>query len=236
MITVNVTVIYGNPEQNNTYDYTNFLLNNLRRHIPIKLTEYFLPEDSYIPCGNFCERIVSSCSYFNCCNESKISKSICDSDLIILACSSIKHHMIPPSLKILLDHLSYIWMPHKINIPMSQKIGLVISDDYVPILHSASKTLKKHMKFWGIRNIFNFNFHNTSETSSKQDSLSRDYLNLVILSVKITNLISSDTSLSYLKYKKVIKFPYSNLIANKNTYTIKNQKNKVIPIKKIQNN
>ena len=76
----------------------------------------------------------------------------------------------------------------------------------------------------------------TSKVCSKQNSLSKDYLNLVLLSVKITNLISSDDSLSYLKYKKVIKFPYSNLITNKNTYNIKNQKNKVIPIKKIQNN
>lgn len=236
MIIVKVTVIYGNPEENNTYDYTHFLLNNLHHHMPIKLNEYFLPEDSYIPCGNYCNCIISSCSYFNYCNINKISKSICDSDLVILACSSLKHHLIPPSLKLLLDHLSYLWMPHKNNIPMSQKIGLVISDDYVPILHSASKTLKKYMKFWGIRNILNFNFHTISETSSKQPVLSRNYLNLVLLSVKITNLISSDTSLSYLKNKKVIRFPYSNLLNNKNTYNIKNQKNKIIQLKRIQNN
>lgn len=236
MIIVNVTVIYGNPDENNTYEYTHFLLNNLHRHISIKLTEYFLPEDSYTLCENYNSCIISRCNSFDDCNVNKISKSICDSDLVILACSSIKLHMIPPALKELLERLSYIWMPHKNNIPMSQKIGLVISDGYVPILNSASKTLRKHMKFWGIKNILNFNFHNTSKVCSKQNSLSKDYLNLVLLSVKITNLISSDDSLSYLKYKKVIKFPYSNLITNKNTYNIKNQKNKVIPIKKIQNN
>lgn len=236
MIILKVTVIYGNPDENNTYEYTHFLLKNLRNHMKINLTEYFLPEDFYLSCKNYCKYFISYCDYFNSCNINKIAKSISDSDMIILACSSIKMHLLPPSLKLLLDHLSYLWMPHKNNIPMSKKIGLVLSDDYVPILPSASKILRKYLKFWGIKNILNCNIHNKSKSLVEKDALSKDYLSIILLSVKIINMISSDPSFSCLNSKKIIKFPYSKLINQKNICQNKHSINKVISIKKIQNN
>lgn len=204
-----VTVIYGNSDENNAYEYTHFLLNILHNHIKINLTEYFLSENFYISCHHSCKCLTPYCNYFNSCHINKIAKSIIDSDMIILACSNIKMHQLPPSLKLLLDHLSYLWMPHKNNIPMFQKIGLVISDDYVPILPSSSKTLRKHFKFWGIKNILHCDIHNESKSLVERDALSKNYFNIILLSIKVMNIISSDPSLSYLNSKKIVRFPYS---------------------------
>lgn len=239
MIILNITIIYGHP--NNTYGYAHFLLEYLHKKTTINLTEFFLPENLHPTCkSNFHCLLSCNCDYYNFCNINKIAKSISDSDLIIIACTSSEYHTIPASLKIILDHLSYLWMPHRNNIPMSHKIGLIISDDYIPFLPSASRKLRKYLKFWGIKNIINLNIHNSSQSSSAPSFLSKDYVNLIFTCDKILSLLFSKYDVSCMNSKKVIKFPYSRLLKTKIYHPDKkhsiNINNNVIPIKKVQDN
>lgn len=238
MIILNITVIYGN--KNNTREYTHFLLKYIHKKTTINLTEFFLPENSSPSCNknHFHCLLHYNCDYFDFCNINKIAKSISDSDLIIIACTSIEYHMIPVPLKLLLDNLSYLWMPHRNNIPMSHKIGLIISDDYIPVLPSASRKLRKYLKFWGIKNIINFNIHNCSQKSSAPLILSKDYVNLIFTSDKILSLFCSKHDISCINSKKVIKFPYSRLLKTKIYHPDKkhNINNNVIPMKRVQDN
>ncbi|WP_242836219.1 hypothetical protein [Clostridium butyricum] len=234
MICLNVTIIYDNLKDDNSYDHINFLLKNLKLNTPINCTEYFLPTDFSLHCKHYCQCIIGNCDYFNFCSVNKIAKSISDSDLIILVCSSLRKCFLPPSLKLLIEHLSYIWMPHKNHIPMSDKIGLVISNDYVPLLPSTGRTLKKHLKFWGIKNILKFTSHDSSKIIPNTNLLSKDYINLLTLSIKIMNIYSSNHTTSS-HSGNIIKFPYSQLISNKKFLSNNNPTDNVIPLKKIKN-
>lgn len=236
MIYLNVTVIYGNSDSD-TYDYTKFLLDNLSRHLSINLTEYFLSEEFFLPCNYSCINLNNKhCDNYNSCIVNKIAKSVSDSDLIIFDCPNVKKHLLTPQLKFLLNHLCHIWMPHKNNIPMYEKIGLIISDNYIPFFPSTYKILKKDLKFLGMKNILNFSFKSYEKDFQIKNKDSKNYLNLVFLSLKILNLISSSNNFSGLISKKVIKFPYSKLINNRSNQKNKDCVPKVIPMKNIQNN
>ena len=228
MIYLNVTVIYENSDSN-TYDYTHFLLDYLHNTLSINITEYFLSEEFFLPCNNYCQNLMNQhCNNYNSCNINKIARSISDSDLIILTCSNVKKPILTPQLKLLLNHLYYLWMPHKNNIPMYEKIGLVISDNYIPFFPSASKILKKNLKFWGVNNIFNFSFN----TDFKLKNLnSKNYLNLIFISLKILKLINTSDKFTAMKSRKVIKFPYSKLINNNTLKKNGTSNKKVISLK-----
>lgn len=236
MITLKVTVIYGNEKENNIYKYTHFLLDNLQNQIPIELTEFFLPEDFYNCCKKCCKCLIKN---YNTCHSyciNNIKKSTSDSDLIIFTYSKESTPLLKASLKSLINNLSYMWMPHKINIPMSEKIGIILSDNSIPFINSTPKILKKHFKFWGIKNIINCNLHKTSQPLTEKSVVSKNYLALILLSEKIIRIVSSDISLSLLNSKKLIKFSYSKIERNKNTYRYKYSINKIIPMKRNQNN
>ena len=233
---MNVTVIYGSSHSD-TYNYTNFLLDNLSKHLSINLTEYFLPKEFFLPCNYSCIDLINKpCDNYNSCIINKIAKSLSDSDLIILTCPKVKKHLLTPQLKFLLNHLCHIWLPHKNNIPMYEKIGLIISDNYIPFFPSTYKTLKKDLKFLGLKNILNFSFKSYEKNYQSKNNDYKNYLNLVFLSLKILNLISSLNNFSGLNSQNVIKFPYSKLINNRSNQKNKDCVNKVIPMKNIQNN
>ncbi|MGN0144892.1 MAG: hypothetical protein ACI398_07905 [Clostridium sp.] len=174
-----------------------------------------------------------SCTKYNNFTINKIARSISDSDLIIFACSNFDKQLLTPQLKLLLKHLNHIWKSNKINIPMNQKIAVVISDNYIPLFPSTYKTLKKSLKSWGIKNILNFCFK-PYDNSSKIDIIRRkNYLNLVFLSLKILNLIYTCNDFSSIRSHNIIKFPYSKLVKNKIDEKNNDSVNKVIPIKNI---
>lgn len=231
MIYLNVTIIYDSSDHK-IYDYAHFLLNDLHKHFCINLTEYFLSEDFFLPHNNYCQYSMNKhCNNNHSNNINKIAKSINDSDLIIFACSNLEKQLVSPQLKLLLNHLYYLWIVHKNNTTMNEKIALVISDNYIPFFPSTYKVLKKNFKLWGIKNILNFSFKPYNDSPKNESKNYKNYLNLVFLSLKILNLIyNSNNSLS-IKSKNVINFPYSKLTNNKSDEKNNNSSNKVISMK-----
>lgn len=231
MIYLNVTIIYDSSNQK-IYDYSHFLLNDLHKHLCINLTEYFLSEDFFLPCNNYCQYSMNKhCNNHHAMNINKIAYSINDSDLIIFACSNSKKQLVSPHLKLLLNHLYYLWAVHKNNSSMKEKIALVISNNYVPFFPSTYKVLKKNFKSWGIKNILNFSFKPYDYSYKSESKNYKNYLNLVFLSLKILALIyNSNNSLS-IKSKNIINFPHSKSEYNKSNEKNNNSSNKVISMK-----
>ena len=233
MISLKVTVIYGNYKHDIIYKYTHFLLDTLNKQIPIQLDEFLLYDNFSIPCKKCGKCLAKNYNVLDTFCINNIAKSISESDLIIFAYSKEFNSLFQPSLKFLMDNLSYMWMPHKNNIPMSQKIGLIISDNNIPFLHSTTKLLKKHFRFWGIKNINTLNLLKVSSQLKEKSVISKNYLTLILLGEKIVTLISSNTSFSSLNLRKIIQFPNSKIKNDKLLHCHKNFENNIVPLRKL---
>lgn len=156
MTFMNVTIIYGTTSKVNTYNSVQLLLNNLSLSMNIKVAEFFLPKD--LPSFNrgcFSCLINGAEGHFHVNYVDTIVKSLDDSDLIILA-SPVFICDISADMKSFLEHLSYKYMQKKTSSSLNNKIGLVMSTATGAGLSNTTKTLKKHLTFLGINNIFTF--------------------------------------------------------------------------------
>lgn len=214
-----ITVIYDNNDKSITYKSVQFILNKIKLcNINTTVNEFFIPSefnscalDCYSSCQYYCpyENQYKSCYYLKLIE--KLSFTLNNSDLIILASSSSRHNITPAMYKIL-ENLSYKWLPHKHNNLMTNKIALAISNtSSVTTFSYANMTLSRILRFWGINNdsiftksLSKYNSNNLPEKKYKKLNLA-----LTKLSLKIVN-----------KYKKT-----STLIIpdfNKNMSCVKN--------------
>lgn len=187
---MNVTIIYGSTYESITYNFVQILLNKLRLNINVNATEFFLPPNSsymnFLHCNTYIKK------YHN--NINSIITSLVDSDLIIFACPVIACN-ISTEMKIFLNHLSSC-VKNKTYL-MNNKIGLAISTTAGAGLFYTTKTLKRHLNFLGIKNVFRFsktiyelnwedvNVKNRKQIDKKFIKLSYKILNLYKNSCKI---------------------------------------------------
>jgi multimeric flavodoxin WrbA len=82
-----------------------------------------------------------------------IVQALLDADLIILT-SPVYAMDISGALKALLDHLCFMWMSHRPDPRMFNKVGVAITTTAGAGLNHTVKTMKNSLNFWGVKKVF----------------------------------------------------------------------------------
>ncbi|MGB7594151.1 MAG: NAD(P)H-dependent oxidoreductase, partial [Erysipelotrichaceae bacterium] len=118
-----------------------------------EVVEFSLPVDMphfCVGCFGCITKGEASCPHAS--NVQPIAKALLDADLIILT-SSVYGMDVTGQMKTLLDHLCYLWMSHRPNVKMFNKIALTITTTAGAGGAHATKTLGNSLKFWGVKRI-----------------------------------------------------------------------------------
>lgn len=146
-----ITVINGTEKHGVTYRLKEIFLERFSGHSDIR--EFYLPRD----CPAFC----SGCT--NCILQSehlckdagsiqKITSSLLESDLIVMTSPAYVMHT-TGAMKAFLDHLAYLWMPHRPAPEMFTKRAVIITQCLGAGAKSAAKDIKHSLSWWGISKI-----------------------------------------------------------------------------------
>lgn len=151
-----ITIIYGSMRHGSTYNCVNILKEELGTYSDNETVEFFLPKDM----PHFCNGCFSclyngedTCPHYE--SMKPIVEALENADLIILA-SPVYCYDVSAQMKVFLDHLSYIWLPHRPRPSMFKKIGIVISTAAGIGMSHTNKTMKKNLQFWGVKKVFSY--------------------------------------------------------------------------------
>ena len=148
-----ITIIHGSPRKGNTYRTVQMVKSEMLKHGEAEFKEYFLPRDM----PEFCQ------GCYNCffkgesqCPHAKyvqpIVADMLTSDGLILT-SPVYALSESACIKALLDHLAYMFMPHRPQKEMFSKKALVISTTAGAGTHSSIKPIATSLKYWGVNKI-----------------------------------------------------------------------------------
>ncbi len=151
-----ITVIYGNNRKESTYNLVQLFKEKLNQHGEMEFTEIFMP----VELPEFCR------GCFNCilerektCPDSEQVQPIIDkmlaADGIILA-SPVYVLDVSGPMKNILDHLCYLWMPHRPNNQFFSKTGFVLSIAAGTGTKRTNKTLKLSLDYLGFKRIYSY--------------------------------------------------------------------------------
>lgn len=188
-----ITIIYGTTRKSITYTYVKIILNQLNAKIDSQLTEFFLPKDLPYFSNGYLLTLEDTFPYFE---EyiTPIMKALEESDFIILA-SPIYTCDESINMKLLLNILSYRWMPHRENRPsMSDKIGLVISINNGIGLYDTTKVMTNSLRFWGLKNIYKISNSESSMGLKTVDLETRRRINQEI-HIKVNRILETNDDL-----------------------------------------
>lgn len=149
-----VTIIYGNARHGSTWHCTDLLKQALADYDNVEITEYFLPKDM----PHFCNGCFS-CFYKgedtcpHAASMKPITNSILEADIVILT-SPVYAFDVSGAMKAFLDHLSYMWMSHRPNPKMFNKVGVIISTTAGMGLGHTCKTMHNSLKYWGMKRVY----------------------------------------------------------------------------------
>jgi multimeric flavodoxin WrbA len=153
-----IVIIYGHQRKGSTYHIIKELKEHLTRLDEYVFTEYTMPRD--LP--KFCR------GCFNCILRSEdtcpdhaaidpIRQSIHESDGIVMA-SPVHCLDVSAGMKNLIDHMAYMWMPHRPNEALFEKIGLVVSSAAGSGTKRANQTMRKALVFMGFKRVHQLGF------------------------------------------------------------------------------
>lgn len=144
-------VINGTEKHGVTYRLKELFLEPFREKAEI--IEFYLPKD----CPSFCsgcagcilkgEHTCKDAEYIQ-----KIAASLSASDLIVMTSPAYVMHT-TGSMKALLDHFAYLWMPHRPAPEMFTKRAVIITQCLGAGAKSAANDIKHSLSWWGISKI-----------------------------------------------------------------------------------
>lgn len=150
-----ITIIHGQAHKGSTYHITQKIIHKLS-YANKEVYEYFMPIDTPDYCVG-CYQCFDVSE--NACPHAKkvqaIVTSIKASDIIILNSPTYCYGM-TGQLKTLLDHLGYMWLPHRPQQAMFHKVGIVVSTASGAGATKVTKALKQQMFWLGISNVFKY--------------------------------------------------------------------------------
>lgn len=149
-----ITVINGGMRHGSTWHCKELFLQELSNYGEIETLEINLPKD--MPnqcCGCFTCFLKGEQSCPHAEKMEQILKAIKDAELIIMT-SPVYGLDVSGSLKVLLDHLCFLWITHRPEPSMFHKIGLTVTTTAGAGIAHTTKTMRNSMSFWGMKKIF----------------------------------------------------------------------------------
>lgn len=149
-----ITVVYGNMRHGSTWHAVEAVIKELSKRVPTEVTEFSLPRDM----PNFCAGCFTCFMHGedkcpHAASVQPIVQAILGADLVVLA-SPVYVYDVSAQMKALLDHLGYLWMPHRPAPEMFTKIGLTVVTTAGAGTKRAAGTLRKSFAFWGVRRVY----------------------------------------------------------------------------------
>ncbi|KAB3536094.1 NAD(P)H-dependent oxidoreductase [Alkaliphilus pronyensis] len=173
-----VCIIHGSPRRGNTYKATEIIKEELLKATSIQFDEFFLPADM----PSFC------CGCYTCfevsedkCPHSKhiqpIVQAMREADGLILT-SPVYVLAESGGMKAFLDHLAYMYLPHRPMEEMFSKVAMVISTTAGTGTSYAIKPIARNLKFWGVKRVIKCGFSMAAKnwedmSDVKKEKLSR---------------------------------------------------------------
>lgn len=148
-----ILTIIGTPHKGNTRAITDLFLDEFKGN---ELDEIILPNDFpnfCYGCANCILKGESNCPHYQ--EVSKIVSRIEQADLIILA-TPVFVGSCTSGMKALLDHLAYMWLVHRPNETMFNKVGLIITSAGGSGVKAIVKLLKQNFLFLGVPQVYNY--------------------------------------------------------------------------------
>lgn len=149
-----ITVIHGQLHKGSTYNITKQIIDKI--DIEKEVEDYFMPTDTpnyCIGCYKCFEESENNCPHAE--KVQRIVKSMESSDIIVFN-SPTYCYGITGQLKTFLDHLGYMWIAHRPNEAMFNKVGIVVSTASGAGGNKVTKSLAQQMFWLGIPNVFKY--------------------------------------------------------------------------------
>ncbi|MEO3944732.1 NAD(P)H-dependent oxidoreductase [Gorillibacterium sp. CAU 1737] len=150
-----IVVLHGQMHRGSTYHLVHQVLDHLTGEGKEKtVQEFFMPRDAPAPCVG-CYRCFLN-GEETCPHEAKVQPlvhAIREADLIVLDSPCYVGGM-TGQLKTVLDHLAYLWMSHRPEQAMFNKVGLVVSTTAGVGAGKVTKALASNLFFWGVPRIY----------------------------------------------------------------------------------
>lgn len=149
-----IAVINGSEKHGVTYRLKEMFLEPFRGKSEI--TEYYLPKDCpafCVGCMNCFQRGEHTCK--DAAYIQKIAASMLEADLVVMTSPAYVMHA-TGAMKSLLDHLAYLWMPHRPAPEMFAKRAVIITQCLGAGAKSTAKDIRHSLSWWGISEIWVF--------------------------------------------------------------------------------
>lgn len=179
---IKITVIHGQSHKGSSYNLTKQIIKQMS-YIDKRVYEYFMPKDApayCIGCYKCFNESENACPQAE--NVQRIVKSIKVSDVIIVDSPTYCYEM-TGQLKTLFDHLGYMWLSHRPEETMFNKVGIVVSTAAGAGASKVTKSLSQQLFWLGIPKVFryskNVNASNWNGVPDKiKESIKKDTLKL----------------------------------------------------------
>jgi multimeric flavodoxin WrbA len=149
-----LVIVYGNARQGSTWHLADLLKRQLSKASDVDVLEFTLPRDM----PHFCNGCFScfmngehTCPH--AASVQPIAEALLSADVLVLT-SSVYAMDVTGQMKALLDHLCYLWMSHRPDPRMFNKIGVTLVTTAGAGLGHTTKTLKNSLKFWGVKRTY----------------------------------------------------------------------------------
>lgn len=150
-----ITVVHGQSHKGSTYNITEQIINKILK-ADTEVYEYLMPRDGpdyCIGCYKCFDEGENACPHSE--KVQRIVNSMELSDIIIINSPTYCYGM-TGQLKTFLDHLGYMWLSHRPNGKMFNKVGIVISTASGAGAKKVTKALEQQMFWLGISNVFKY--------------------------------------------------------------------------------
>ncbi len=151
-----VAAVYGNARNGSTRHTVQLILDGIQKRTALDLQEVVLPRDLNhfcVGCFNCFLKGEQSCPHADA--TLPIVKTLTEADLIILS-SPVYGLDVSGPMKTLIDHLCFMWLSHRPNPVMFEKLGVTVTTTAGAGTKHATKTLHNSLKFWGIKRIYSY--------------------------------------------------------------------------------
>lgn len=148
-----ITMIHGQNHKGSTYHISKIIFDGIADENTI-VHEFFLPKDAPDFCVGCAACILKGEQLCPQTDRVKpIEQAMEQSDIVILDSPTYALEM-SGHMKTLLDHLCYMWLPHRPKASMFSKIGITVSTTAGVGARGVAKLLKKQLFWMGVPKIY----------------------------------------------------------------------------------